>query len=748
MSRCNENNIFRKIIMVIMIIAITIMCGCNYSNKKNDDNIIMSYTQEEYMLPHDVNEINDIQVLENGEIAIAGINKDGNFFNYKLNKNNEEWLQEDVNLKLMCDKENIIMNNSITQNGIIINECICYNDINEDSLNIYISNSEGKGEEVNLLSGEYNDISKFVYDYNENIIIFTNSEEEVNIIDLKNESEEVRKIDLSTNNKIDAICFNDEYLFFYTSDEIIKMDKKSNQIIDNVDLSNELQDMVIELYRSNGDYIYAVTNKGLYTISNDNKITKVFDLSKILSTEFKLVKFKEINQDEYLMLFYDYEESKYILKKFKIQEDDIKLEKKTFTIYSLYENEIINQVIRKYSSENENVDIKYEIGIETMDSSKTVNDEIKNLNIDIVSGNGPDLIVLDDLPIKSYVDKGLLLNLNDISSQIIGGENLFNNFFEILKNNKSEIHFVPLRFALQSISAKEINDINNLNKLTEVIKTLDGKENIMDIYEPSDLVWLLYRSCGEDWIINENEIERNKLIEFLNSTKTIYNIIVNSISDEKLNKDYDKRERFGDALNGESYSSVNYYDRNNLDEILYSNGPRINISNITTIYDLSKIESIKKYRNDINYEFWNGQDTQFIIPVCSIGINSKSEAIDLASEFLIKCFNYDYQRVAQDCGLPVNLNVFRKNLSSDELETSESRYTIEGELIETTIKKLSEDEINILEKNIGQINRILVPDKLVLNQIIEYIEEYILDERTLDETLLNIENKLQLYLSE
>ena len=461
-----------------------------------------------------------------------------------------------------------------------------------------------------------------------------------------------------------------------------------------------------------------------------------------------MVKFKEINQDEYLMLFYDYEESKYILKKFKIQEDDIKLEKKTFTIYSLYENEIINQVIRKYSSENENVDIKYEIGIETMDSSKTVNDEIKNLNIDIVSGNGPDLIVLDDLPIKSYVDKGLLLNLNDISSQIIGGENLFNNFFEILKNNKSEIHFVPLRFALQSISAKEINDINNLNKLTEVIKTLDGKENIMDIYEPSDLVWLLYRSCGEDWIINENEIERNKLIEFLNSTKTIYNIIVNSISDEKLNKDYDKRERFGDALNGESYSSVNFYDRNNLDEILYSNGPRINISNITTIYDLSKIESIKKYRNDINYEFWNGQDTQFIIPVCSIGINSKSEAIDLASEFLIKCFNYDYQRVAQDCGLPVNLNVFRKNLSSDELETSESRYTIEGELIETTIKKLSEDEINILEKNIGQINRILVPDKLVLNQIIEYIEEYILDERTLDETLLNIENKLQLYLSE
>ena len=281
MSRYNDNNIFRKIMMAIMIIAITIMYGCNDSNNNNDNNITKSYSEEEYVLPYDVNEINDIQVLDNGEIAIIGIDKEGNLFNYKLDKNDEEWLQEDVNLKLMCDKQNILMNNSITQNGIIINECISYEDINEDSLNVYISNSEGKVEEVNLLSGEYNDINKFVYDYNDNIIIFTNSEETVNIIDLKNESKEVQKIDLSTNNQIDAICFNDEYLFFYTSDEIIKMDKKSNQIIGRIDLSNELEDSVIELYRSNGDYIYAVTNEGVYIISNDNKITKVFDLSTI-----------------------------------------------------------------------------------------------------------------------------------------------------------------------------------------------------------------------------------------------------------------------------------------------------------------------------------------------------------------------------------------------------------------------------------------------------------------------------------
>ena len=53
-----------------------------------------------------------------------------------------------------------------------------------------------------------------------------------------------------------------------------------------------------------------------------------------------------------------------------------------------------------------------------------------------------------------------------------------------------------------------------------------------------------------------------------------------------------------------------------------------------------------------------------------------------------------------------------------------------------------------MERNIGQINRILDPDKLVLNEIIGYIEEYILDQKTLDETILNIENKLQLYLAE
>ena len=43
MSRYNDNNIFRKIMMAIMIIAITIMYGCNDSNNNNDNNITKSY---------------------------------------------------------------------------------------------------------------------------------------------------------------------------------------------------------------------------------------------------------------------------------------------------------------------------------------------------------------------------------------------------------------------------------------------------------------------------------------------------------------------------------------------------------------------------------------------------------------------------------------------------------------------------------------------------------------------------------
>ena len=43
----------------------------------------------------------------------------------------------------------------------------------------------------------------------------------------------------------------------------------------------------------------------------------------------------------------------------------------------------------------------------------TAEDAIKALNTEIMAGNGPDVIMLDGLPIESYLAKGMLADLSE-----------------------------------------------------------------------------------------------------------------------------------------------------------------------------------------------------------------------------------------------------------------------------------------------------------------------------------------------
>ena len=48
----------------------------------------------------------------------------------------------------------------------------------------------------------------------------------------------------------------------------------------------------------------------------------------------------------------------------------------------------------------------------------TESDALKTLNTEIAAGNGPDVILLDGLPVESYIEKGLLEDISDVISRI------------------------------------------------------------------------------------------------------------------------------------------------------------------------------------------------------------------------------------------------------------------------------------------------------------------------------------------
>ena len=89
-------------------------------------------------------------------------------------------------------------------------------------------------------------------------------------------------------------------------------------------------------------------------------------------------------------------------------------------VWSLEEDEVIRQTLSKYQKDNPEIFVEYEVGLEG--NTMTREDAIKNLNTRIMAGKGPDVLVLDNLPLASYIEKGTLLDMAPLLDGMSGEE--------------------------------------------------------------------------------------------------------------------------------------------------------------------------------------------------------------------------------------------------------------------------------------------------------------------------------------
>ena len=102
------------------------------------------------------------------------------------------------------------------------------------------------------------------------------------------------------------------------------------------------------------------------------------------------------------------------------------------TVYGLYDNEIIRQAITLFQTYNPEVYVEYIYGV-SGDDSVTKEDALKSLNTKIMAGEGPDVLILDNMPVNSYIEKGLLLDLGPIVNRLHGEAALFENIVGAVK---------------------------------------------------------------------------------------------------------------------------------------------------------------------------------------------------------------------------------------------------------------------------------------------------------------------------
>lgn len=396
--------------------------------------------------------------------------------------------------------------------------------------------------------------------------------------------------------------------------------------------------------------------------------------------------------------------------------------KDVLTIWAMQESFDLQNVVSMYREANPNVQINIELGMTGTDAV-TVSDVISNLNTKLLSGNGPDVILLDQMPIQSYIDKGMLADLSDLISEADVFENIVNRY-----KKDDGLYAIPSRFApMVIVGDKEALELSgNPSELIDYAEKLKAENTDVPIFAEQDFEQLnnfIYYLYASSWM-EERNVNESELIKYLTQIDRIYKLCVNPYNVSFSIKQHSP------------LMSVNYY-------MLADNKLRISTEFLVDpSYQLTGIYAVNNLLPSTGYAPIGNENQKSYIAYSIYGVNSQSKSLELAKEFAAFAISEQVMSVNNGIGNPVHRKAFT-NTMNQSIETD-----MEFSLGVLHLKALSEDAKQEFAALVESLDTPVLDDGVVKEVVFEQLEEYIFGRISVEEAAANIIKKLSLYLVE
>lgn len=734
-------------LFTLTIITISLLISCS-SSKSLSNNPPPHFYEKELNLPP-LSKIYDFKKINTSNLSIIGTNSDNLLKKYTSSDNGNNWKESLV--PMFDSDDNICIQASISNNGDI---ALIYFD-NKYQNNSSIDNNiefetciiQNDKSTINKLSIDNNDffnLTKFKFESNNDLFYSTSDGKIVQYDSLSGLLKNTFLID--TEELID-FCVISNSLIVLSTEHLTEYNLSTGKEVKRVKNSNFHIDNFSSIYSSyNNDSIYIINSKGLfeYNLLNEN-LVKIFDnLTYTMSDNNMYINnFINIFENEFLIIYGMYNSNEKLLCNYSSNNS---LMISNLKVYSLYENTLIRNLINEFNRKNPNINLQYEIGIQDA-STLTQSDAIKILNTELANGAGPDIILLDDLPINEYIEQGILDDLSDLlEDKTDFFENVVNLFY-----TENQLYTIPLRIKIPLIVGDNsiVENTDSIYSLLDIFSNTTSPNKIINIYDCKDLINLTYYIFCNNFINGKN-LNTTSLKNYLIEIKQLYELISSKIDLESYNM-------YSEMINQLKPSDINefskkFYLEKELDSIsfLLNNQPQIDIGYINSFNDLALISTVSNHYNNINFSNFKDTSSNVFIPKTIISINTKSQNKSLAKQFVIYLLNNNSQCVDKEIGLPINKKaldiIFNKNIDNSNL----GGYTIEtnGDLKDYPIIWPSETDYSQLVEIINSLNCITIDNDYLLNSLLIAGEKYILNQFTIDEALNYISEELFIHLNE
>ena len=397
-------------------------------------------------------------------------------------------------------------------------------------------------------------------------------------------------------------------------------------------------------------------------------------------------------------------------------------------IYSLKENSMIRSSLAFFRREHTDISINYTVGY-TGEDGFSVSDAIRKLNTEIMADEGPDIIVLDNLPVEEYISKGVLEPVTDIVN-----EKKDEIFFNIIEgyNKESEIFCVPTTFRIPVIIGN--SEVVSAESSKAVIDQMEQQES--PVLTRQDFPYAaMYMFVTSD-MVEKDGMNEEKLTAYYNDLlrlKEMGNVT--------------------DKIVGESDYSMNQtvdifpYGESDVPSDIYFGEAKAGVGQIAYADSYIKLNSARK-QADIQFDYLNKSGGNYYIPTEVLGINSRSSYKDAAKEFLSLYLTEEVQNT-NTMGFSINRNSMRN--SAAVTDSPQYYSTIYKNLEDTSgldLYTLSTDEFNELLQFVELADTPVRVDAVVTETVMEQADKILYEGLDVQTAVQTVCDKINLYLKE
>lgn len=407
-------------------------------------------------------------------------------------------------------------------------------------------------------------------------------------------------------------------------------------------------------------------------------------------------------------------------------------------LYTLKDNEKLWQTAELFKDKYPEYQVVIDVGV-SEENGITVSDAIRSLNTELMAKKGPDVILLDGLPMEGYIEKGVL---EDLSSTVKSLEAADEQFFEHVLHayeKDDRICAVPAFFSVPVVIGKE--GAVNPDDVKKISGTLHRRteEQIKSISNMGDMGAQMLITSWNDVFVKQNKVDSDALSTLLEEIKILYDALY-------IDLDLPYYQQFP------PFESVvdnypNYGGDGGVDMLWKKNV--MSVQSLQMGETLAQLKSVDDVM-PVFYNYLNEENGKQFIPQWTFGVSASSGDKEAAKAFVSYFLSAENMN-QYDSMFSVNKTSFQNVLPiSEEKEQITVMYPDKEAKAEESvvIRKITPEEAEEFTQFLDGADTKAVVEPILFKEIMMQAKKYVYGEESLEKVKNAIIEKVEIYQAE